>query len=161
MNLVGMLMSLVFIAIGLGLLYYARSVSAKARESLLWPQTEGTISHSAVLLQMQQAASSTNAATYKADVTYRYKVQGRDYSSERISLSDFSSSGGRAQGIVDRYADGATVAVYYNPANPSEAVLERGSTAGIGVLYIIGGIFAATGLMFLIASVTGRVHTGP
>jgi hypothetical protein len=160
MNLTGVLMSLVFIAIALVLLYYARSVSAKAQQSLSWPQAEGAISHSAVLQRMQQSSDSTNAATYKADVTYRYKVQGRDYSSERISLADFSSSTGRAQGIVDRYPDGATVTVYYNPANPSHAVLERGSTTGIGVLYLIGGIFAAAGLLFLFASVTGHVHTG-
>jgi Tfp pilus assembly protein PilV len=119
MNLVGVLMSLVFIAIGLGMLYYARSASAKAQQSLSWPQAEGAISHSAVLQQMQQTSSSNNAATYKADVTYRYKVQGRDYSSERITLADFSSSTGRAQGIVDRYPDGATVTVYYNPVNPN------------------------------------------
>lgn len=51
MNAVGVLMSLVFIAIGLGMLYYARSVSAKAQQSLSWPSTEGVISHSAVLLR--------------------------------------------------------------------------------------------------------------
>jgi Tfp pilus assembly protein PilV len=68
MNAVGVLMSLVFIAIGLGMLYYARRLSAKAQQSLSWPSAEGVISHSAMLLQMQQTSSSTNAATYKADV---------------------------------------------------------------------------------------------
>jgi hypothetical protein len=68
---------------------------------------------------------------------------------------------GRAQSIVDRYPDGATVTVYYNPADPSDAVLERGNTPGIGVLYIIGGIFAVAGLLFLFGSATRRVHTGP
>ena len=159
MNAVGVLMSLVFIAIGLGLLYYARSVSAKAQQSLSWPSTEGVIAHSAVLQQMQQTSSSTNAATYKADVVYRYKVQGRDYSSERLTLADFSSTAGRAQSIVDRYVDGAPVTVYYNPVDPSDAVLERGGTSGIVVQYIIGGVFAAAGLLFLLGSVTGRVHT--
>ena len=65
----------------------------------------------------------------------------------------------RAQGIVDRYADGATVTVDYNPADPSDAVLERGGTSGIEVLYLIGGVFAAAGLLFLFESMTGRVHT--
>ena len=160
MNGVGVLMSLVFIAIGLGMLYYARSVSAKAQQSLSWRSTEGVISHSAVLLQTQQTSSSTDAAMYKADVAYRYKVQGRDYSSGRITFADFSSSGGRAQGIVNRYPDGAPVTVYYNPVDPSDAVLERGGTSGIGVLYLIGGIFAVAGVVFLFGSLTGRVHTG-
>jgi hypothetical protein len=160
MNAVGVLMSLVFIAIGLGMLYYARRLSAKAQASLLWPSAEGVISHSAMLLQMQQTSGSTNAATYKADVAYRYKVRGRDYSSGRITLLDFSSTAGRAQSIVNRYADGAPVTVYYNPADPSDAVLERGGTGGIAVLYIIGAIFSAAGVLFLIGSLTGRVHTG-
>jgi hypothetical protein len=159
MNAVGVLMSLVFIAIGLGLLYYARSVSAKAQQSLSWPSTEGMISHSAVLLQMQQTSNSNNAATYKADVAYRYKVQSRDYSSGRLTVADFSSTAARAQSIVDRYADGATVTVYYNPVDPSDAVLERGGTSGIEVLYLVGGVFAAAGLLFLFGSMTGRVHT--
>ncbi len=159
MNEVGVLVSLVFIAIGLGLLYYARGLSAKAQQSLSWPSTEGVIAHSAVLLQMQQTSNSNNTPTYKADVAYRYKVRGSDYSSDRITLADFSSSGGRAQSIVNRYPDGAPVSVYYNPADPSDAVLERGGTSGIGVLYIIGGFFAAAGLVFLIGSVTGHVHT--
>jgi hypothetical protein len=159
MNAVGVLMSLVFIAIGLGVLYYARSVAAKAQQSLSWPSTEGVISHSAVLLQMQQTSNSTDTVTYKADVAYRYKIQGRNYSSDRLTLADFSSTARRAQGIVDRYADGAPVTVYYNPADPSDAVLERGGTSGIGVLYIFGGVFAAAGLLLLFGSVTGRVHT--
>jgi hypothetical protein len=84
-----------------------------------------------------------------------------DYSSARITLADFTSTAGRAQGIVNQYPDGAPVTVYYNPVDPSDAVLERGGTSGIRVLYIIGGVFAAAGVLFLFGSVTGRVHTGP
>jgi hypothetical protein len=156
MNAVGVLMSVVFIAIGVGLLYYVRSVSAKAQRSLSWPSTEGVIAHSAVLMQTSNA---NTAATYKADVAYRYKVAGRDYSSDRLTLADFASTGGRAQGIVDRYTDGAPVTVYYNPVDPSDALIERDAASGIGVLYLIGGVFSAAGVLFLIASLTGHVHT--
>lgn len=160
MNVIGVLMSLVFIAIGGGLLYYARRISAKARQSLTWPAAEGVISHSAVLLQMQESSSSNDSPTYKADVTYRFKVRGRDYSSERITLVDFSSTSRRAQGIVERYRDGAPVTVYYNPVDPSDAVLERGGTTGIGFLFFCGGAFAVFGSLFLVGSLTGHVHTG-
>jgi hypothetical protein len=155
MNPLGVLMSLVFLALGGGLLYYARSVSTKAQQSLSWPSTEGVIAHSAVLWQTRQGSGST----YKADVAYRYKVRGCDYSSERITLADFSSSAGRARGIVSRYPDAAAVTVYYNPVDPSDAVLERGTTSGIALLYLIGGVVAAAGLVFLLASLTGHVHT--
>jgi hypothetical protein len=161
MNTVGVLLSWVFIAIGLGILYYARGLSAKAQQSLSWPSTDGVISHSAVLMQTQRDSSSASSTSYKADVTYRYKVRGRDYSSERITLADISSGAGRAQGIVNRYPDGAPITVYYNPVDPSDAVLERGGASGIRILYIVGGVFAAAGVLFLFGSVTGPVHTGP
>jgi len=162
MNIVGpSLFSIVFISIGAGILFYARSITAKARRSLSWPSTEGAISHSAVLLSTQQTSNSTNAAMYKADLAYRYKVKGRDYSSSRITLMDYSSSAaGRAQDIVARYPDGAAVTVYYDPADPSDSVLEPGGTSGIALLRLIGWAFAAGGLFFLYMSVTGRVHTG-
>ena len=162
MNHVGaVLFSLVFVAIGAGLLAYAMKVSAKARQSLSWPSIEGEIAHSALLFRSSANASTDNTPMYKADVSYRYKVKGVDYSSSRISLMDMSSTGGRAQGIVERYPSGSMVPVYYNPSDPSDAVLEPGGAAGIGVLKLIGAIFALAGFVFLVGSLTGHVRTGP
>ena len=73
MNTLGAsLFSLVFIAIGAGILYYARSVSQKMQQSLSWPSTRGEIAHSAVLQEIQNSSSSATAPTYKADVAYRF-----------------------------------------------------------------------------------------
>jgi hypothetical protein len=153
------LFSLVFIGIGAAILRYGVSMSAKARQSLTWPTTEGEIAHSAVLYQPgTRSGDTTSAATFKADVSYRYKVDGVDYSSERIALLDLASSSGRAQGLVLRYPDGARVSVHYNPADHAEAVLEPGNVGGVTFLYFVGGVFAAAGLFFLLMSLTGRVH---
>ena len=161
MNVLGpSLFSIVFIAIGAGVIYYARSIAAKASRSLSWPTTEGVISHSAMLFRTEQTSNSNNAAMYKADVAYRFKVNGRDYSSSQISLMDYSSTAARAGDIVARYPDGASVTVYYNPADPSDSVLEPGATRGISLLALIGGVFAVAGVFFLFMSLTGRVHTG-
>ncbi|MBV8210959.1 MAG: DUF3592 domain-containing protein [Burkholderiaceae bacterium] len=160
MNILGpSLFSIVFIAIGAGILYYARGVAAKAKKSLSWPSIEGVISHSAVLMRTQ-TSSSGNTLMYQADVAYRYKVKGQDYSSSRITLMDYSSTTGHAQDVVARYPDGSTVAVYYNPADPSDAVLEPGGNTGITIVHLIGWLFAGVGLFFLYMSVTGRVHAG-
>lgn len=152
------LISLVFVSIGGALITYAIKMSAKARESLSWPSTEGEVAHSAVTYQTD-SSQTTGGTTYKADVSYRYKVNGVDYSSSRIALLDLVSTTGRAQNIVERYPDNSKVEVYYNPTNVSEAVLEPGSSAGINFLYLVGGLFAAGGLFFLIMSLTGHVHT--
>lgn len=82
-----------------------------------------------------------------------------DYSSSKNSLLDFSFTAGRAESIVRNYPDKFTIQVYYNPSDFSESVLEPGGGGGITLLYVLGGIFAAAGLFFLIRSLTGHVHT--
>lgn len=96
----------------------------------------------------------------QADISYRYKVNGANYSSSGISLLDLAYTADRAQSIVGRYPEKARVRVYYNPADCSEAVLEPGSADGISFLYVVGGTFAAVGVFFLIMSLTGHVHMG-
>lgn len=155
------LLSLVFICIGGAIISYAIRMAGKARQSTSWPSTEGEIAHSAVLYQTDTTANANGAATYKADISYRYQVNGTNYSSSRISLVDFASTAGRAQSTVGRYPDKSTVRVYYNPSNFAEAVLEPGGAAGINVLYLVGGVFGAGGLFFLIMSLSGHVHTNP
>jgi hypothetical protein len=154
------LVSLVFIAIGGAMISFAIRLTGRARQSLSWPSTEGEIAHSAVLYQTETTATTSNAGTYKADISYRYKVRGVNYSSSRISLLDFSSStAGRAESLVRNYPDKSTVRVYYNPADSSECVLEPGGAGGINLLFALGGIFAAAGLFFLVMSLTGHLHT--
>jgi Protein of unknown function (DUF3592) len=60
---------------------------------------------------------------------------------------------------VRNYPDKSTVRVYYNPLDFSESVLEPGAAGGIRLLYVLGGIFATVGLLFLIMSLTGHLHT--
>jgi hypothetical protein len=155
------LFSLVFIVIGAAMIGYAIRMTGRARQSLSWPSTEGEIAHSAVLYKTETAATTSNAGTYQADISYRYKVNGVNYSSSQISLLDFSSTAARAESIVRNYPDKSTVRVYYNPSDFSESVLEPGGAGGINLLYAIGGIFATAGLFFLIMSLTGQVHTSP
>ena len=152
------LFSLVFVIIGAVILRYAMRTAEKARQSESWPSTDGEIAHSAILYQTDTTATNNGVATYKADVAYRYKVNGANYSSSKVAFLDLAASSGRAQNIVQRYPDKSKVEVYYNPADPSEAILEPGSVGGINFLYLIGGIFATAGVFFLVMSLTGHIH---
>ena len=51
-----------------------------------------------------------------------------------LSLLDLASTSGRAQRMVERYPDKSSVQVHYNLADPSEAVLEPGSSGGLTFL---------------------------
>jgi hypothetical protein len=152
------LFSLVFVVIGAVILRYAMRTAEKARQSESWPSTEGEIAHSATLYQTDSTPTNNGVATCKADIAYRYKVRGANYSSSKVALLDLASSSGRGQSIVQRYPDKSKVQVYYNPADPSESILEPGSVGEINFLYFVGGIFATAGVFFLIMSLTGHIH---
>lgn len=151
------LFSLIFVIIGWLLARYALKMTAKARQSRLWPSTDGEIEHAATLYQTSRSPSGGLSATYKADIAYRYQVNGKDYSSSAITLLDVSSTAGRAQSIVDRYPDKSKVQVFYNPDDPSDAVLEPGSSTGLVCLYVVSAMFSIGGLFFLVMSLTGHV----
>lgn len=76
-------------------------------------------------------------------VIYAYKVAGVDYSSDRVRFGarTASSVAGLEQAVVKRYPLGAGVTVYYYPANPSQAVLERGVRL-LGLVWASAALFA-------------------
>lgn len=155
MSVVGpSLLSLLFVVIGVFILRHARGVAAKARQSLAWPSTTGVVAHSSV----SPPSAAADETTWAASVAYQYQVKGKSYSSTNISLADVStSSENRARAIAERYPRNAQVVVFYNPANPSEAVLERSGGGGVTLLSVIGAAFGGVGLFLLVLSLTGRI----
>jgi hypothetical protein len=57
-------------------------------------------------------------------VQYSYEVKGERYEGNRITPG-LQWGGTGAEKVIDRYPVGARVTVYYDPKNPSEALLER------------------------------------
>ncbi len=75
-------------------------------------------------------------------VKYEYEVNGQLYVGDRVNIGPMQKSVNprKSQEILARYPVGGNVTVYYNPANPQEAVLER-EAAGANVAMILGIIF--------------------
>jgi hypothetical protein len=87
--------------------------------------------------------------TTRPAVRYAYRVDGRAYSSDEVTPLNESRSGNWAQGVAASYHSGQVVTVYYDPANPGHAYLERTWSvlpwlfvAGPLVFLILGGISA-------------------
>jgi len=72
-------------------------------------------------------------------VVYEYKVNGRRFTGHRISVGEIAGDFA-AESTVNRYPQGAEVEVYYNPADPKQAVLERDPPPNFGKA--IGGLLA-------------------
>ncbi|MCG2788276.1 MAG: DUF3592 domain-containing protein [Anaerolineae bacterium] len=90
--------------------------------SLAWRSTQGRVLKSRVEVS---GGEHTSVSPY---VLYEYEVHGQVYQSVQIRAGDrFMRSGSSrdAYETVDLYPPGASVTVYYDPANPAESALER------------------------------------
>jgi len=110
---------------GIGYFLYKRNQQSEAyRQSTQnWVSTTGT-----VLMSSVQSKHTGRSHTLYPVVVYVYAVNGQSYQSQRIKAGEQFLNvrvSGQAHATVARYPIGATVTVYYNPANPSECALER------------------------------------
>lgn len=109
-----------------------------------WPTTDGTILyHKFVRVKFREYDGGfyTNTNVY---IRYEYSVDGISYTSLSINAIDTPY---QPPSYAGRFPVGEDVIVYYNPENPSEAVLEPGivnifkAFEGISSLFLVIGIF--------------------
>jgi len=138
-------------ASGCLLLWLGVKTLRTARASKKWPVAAGVVVFSGT-----EAKSSLGdgPATY-AKVRYEYEVEGRKYSSERISIGQYGTGGGgHAKAEAAKYPVGAIVKVFYDPADPSQAVLEPGGALFLAIfLLFFGVIMLPLGLLMLLAGI--------
>ncbi len=99
-----------------------------------WPSTTATIQASEIELR----SSSESGNTEYPVVRYSYKVMGQEYQGRKISPG-MEVGGTGARSVVARYTVNAQVPVYYNPQDPTDAVLEKkaGSQMLLWILLIV------------------------
>lgn len=110
-----------------------------------WLQTQ------AVMDQVQMAKiRGSQGVLYQPEVTYHYWVAGREYqgvSLEPFSNNESTSNFGSVQQKLRPYQVGHKVAVYYDPANPSDSALSLSRKPSLFLW--IGVPFFLIGLGFL------------
>lgn len=93
------------------------------RAAAAWAQTAGTVLSTTIQIRrLGQRRSEVPV------VIYAYQVDGRPYQSYRVRATDDTggiSLNGDASRTLERYPVGSNVTVYYDPADPANAALER------------------------------------
>jgi hypothetical protein len=126
---------LILNAIFLGIIFFMRRKMAAVSQ---WPSTMGTV----LMSTLERRYSSDSGSVDYPVVQYSYQVSGQTYQSTKLAPGP--EVGGTGAGkVVARYPAGAQVMVFYNPQNPSEAVLERKAPAQ-WVMWLILAIFDCT-----------------
>ena len=101
-------------------LFQARQALRAAR----WPTVQGRVL-SAELEDGPSMGRFIPVASYRAVVTYAYEVAGQEFTSKRVFFGDeVPQTGDGARDRVRTYSSGTVVQVWYDPRNPSSAVLE-------------------------------------
>jgi Protein of unknown function (DUF3592) len=97
----------------------------------------------------QYRAASTGMARgplmYQRQVSYAYRFNNVAYSNVQATFATGinSTSGWLARKFTTTYQNGASVNVYVNPANPSEAVLNPGAGLVCAILWLGACAFGA------------------
>jgi hypothetical protein len=138
--LFGILAGAGFLWAGVAILMWDIGKLRQARAARNWPTAEGTVVLSTI--DDRQKESTPH-------VVYTYTVADTEYTSNQISFDIFDKPGGegRIESIIARYPEGTEVTVYYDPGNPSTAILEPEVYSPFfmplifGVLFLLGGIF--------------------
>lgn len=141
-----------FMFIGLGFVYVGLRQRSTALESESWPSVEGKIVISEVVAR-SSGASGGYQRYYYPSVAYDYTIEERWYRGKQVT------SGGEigvsiswmAERALTRYPMGSLVRVYYNPEQPSEALLEPGMKLRILMSIAFGVIAFGCGVFLLLS----------
>jgi len=121
-----------------------------------WPRVPATVLQAGVSETVgkdQRSGSSTTM--YSADLTFGYRVNGRDYSTQTVQFGKALGSGDPSEATVLllRYPPGSSVEIRHHPTDPSLATVKPGVHAEV-VLYLVAGLAflvfgAVAGLAYL------------
>lgn len=143
-------------------------LTQRVRRAAGWLEGRATIKKSEVEVERHRFAGEATKVKNLASVSYEYSVGATAFEGDRISLGDAPAD--RVDETVKRYPVGATVPVFYDPANPEESVLERDPPAKLGRMWagvilftlIYGGVVLSfwngTSINHAVAAVLPQVH---
>ncbi|NUO64728.1 MAG: DUF3592 domain-containing protein [Gemmatimonadaceae bacterium] len=138
-------------AAGLTALWGGFELRDRARRMTAWPSVRGRVTGSSLVADRIPMEDGSRA--YHPQVSYEYVVAGREYRGERRSLINVGGSGlarGVAQRVLARYPLGSEVVVFYDPQDPSAAILERPDpVAGPTALFALGVALLVAGPLWM------------
>jgi len=142
----------IFMAVGLMALGFGAMLFLDVQEVKGWPSTTGVVEQTWIDERYDSGGRGQSSHyDYTPGVQYSYQVDGVTYYSSQVAKmqSAYSSYAG-AQGYIEQHSVGSPVTVYYDPAHPDDAVLEKNSDTESLVLPGLGALFTAIGAVGLV-----------
>ncbi len=123
-----------------------------------WRATAYAVTEGTVLSSTVEVSESDDSTTHRPIVRYRYHVNDQEFFGDRLTYGVFFSMGALyADAIVSRHPPGSSVPVYFNPADPADALLRPGIGASQLILALALAPFNAV-TFYLWAVLAGRIR---
>ncbi len=142
------LFTLLFFVAAVGVETYLINMFIKAWNAVNWPTTKG------IIVKSELEKHLSIKTSYEAFIEYTYQIGEKQYKSKDVRARG-SNAKYRSEltPLVEKFPAGKEVTVYYNPVNPSDALLEVG-VDGIDQLVVVLPVllilFSGVGLIALI-----------
>lgn len=118
-----------------------------------WPSTDGTILYQRLVGQKFKEYDGDFYTNTEVYIRYQYSVDGVPYTS--LSINSIDTPFNRyPSSYSSRYPVGKDVIVYYNPKNPSEAVLEPGFVSVFKAFDVFSYLIFGAGLYFFFLGIS-------
>lgn len=128
----GSTLQLMRFGIAIWALWYAATEGLAGTACAHWPTTNGTVIERKI--EIHKSLKAFQADKHEPKVTYKYKVDGKEFVSSRIKFGGVASD--QAEATLEKYKL-PKVTVHYDPKNPTEACLDESanySAMGCSVL---------------------------
>jgi len=117
----------------------------------IWPCTDGVVVRAAVqeVFEAPYAKGEMPVRSYTPKVEFRYRAEGRDFTTEAVSVYIASTYEQAAANLARMYGTGTHHPVRYNPLNPSDirfGVIDFGSLAFSFLLLVVGVALSVVGV---------------
>jgi hypothetical protein len=161
-KLVFVLLSLAAVGFGFAAIRESRAIAAAETR---YVETSCTIEHLAMPFGLMPVSGGA-IRVYDPQVRFRYYVDGKEYESDRVAVRTPDILGvDQGYGFTDKYSPGTVTVCYYDPDDPSDAVLLRQSSrAEVDKWSLIAGACGGSAvfgtlLYWLLAGKSAFVHS--
>lgn len=117
-------------------------------EARSWPQVPGTVTSASIQEVDVGPATPGSKRWFEVQLRYTYRAEGREFTGHRIGVWNERFQLLKARSIADTYLAHPSVQVHYDPAAPSNSLLDR--DVGPGAWGMVAGGLAALALSTLL-----------
>ena len=152
---------LIFFLVGAGFLFWSVIPTLyDGWQMQSWSSVNGRLTHARLIVN--ESNDPDEATTYRASGRYTYQVLGSGYRHDRVAINSGSDNIGDFQQrlgswLKNHYQQNQPVTVFYNPADPADAVLNREIRWGLlGFKAIFILVFGGVGAGIIYWSYRGK-----